>query len=68
MTTSFYRWDGTCFVCQVCQTSNGHTTTCPVDRLDDHVRDLVAHIGAFVADIQETLTAIGQLLSDGKEP
>jgi phage tail protein X len=55
-------------VCSLCHREYGHTSTCPIVELDGQVRDLVAHIGAFVANIQETLAAIAVLLRDDREP
>lgn len=65
---AFTKTVGDHLVCAVCDREFGHTTTCPIVQLDGEVRELVAHVGAFVANIQETLTAIGVLLRDDREP
>jgi len=55
-------------VCSLCHREYGHTTTCPIVELNEHVRDLVSHVGVFVANIQESLTALARLLHDDREP
>ena len=62
-------YDGTHVVCLVCRERDGsHAPTCPIVALDGHVRELAAHVGEFVANVTETLEAIGRVLRDERQP
>ena len=57
--------DGDRVSCVVCHEDGGvHLPTCAVVELDVQVRELLAHVGAFVANIQETLETIGRVIRD----
>lgn len=60
--------DGDRLRCVVCHREYGHATTCPIVELTDHVRDVVSHLGVFVANMRESLDAIAALLRDAREP
>ena len=55
-------------VCVVCRREWGHTSTCPIVGLSEHVNDLAAHMGIFLASMRESLDAIVELLKDEREP
>jgi len=46
-------------VCLVCIGLDGrHTTTCPVTRLDGHLKELASSLGMYVASFRETIEAL----------
>jgi len=53
--------------CALCHREWGHTTTCPVVALAEHVNELASHIGIFVANMRDTLDGIVELLRDERE-
>jgi hypothetical protein len=53
--------------CALCHREYGHTATCPVLALSEHVNDLASHLGIFLANMRESLDAIIELLKDERE-
>jgi hypothetical protein len=61
----FSRREGPRLVCNLCGQAQGrHFATCPLVALDAAIRDLTAHVGMCVANIKDSLEAIGRLLRD----
>lgn len=50
-------------VCRVCQAAP-HQDACPVLELDGQIRELLAHLGMFVAAMRETIETVERLLTD----
>lgn len=52
-------------ICIVCRELGGiHAPTCPLVALDWQLRELAAEVGAFVANVKETLEQIGRTIRD----
>ena len=64
---AFTEKNGDRVVCVVCKLEFGHTTTCPIVALSEHVNDLASHMGIFLANMRESLDAIVELLRDDRE-
>ena len=57
--------EGARVICRICRGSHGHhARTCPLVALDTEIRELAGHVGLCVANIKESLDAIGRLLRD----
>ena len=65
-TLRFTDGDGVCIVCR--QRNGIHAPTCPIVELDGRVRELAAQVGECVANVKETLEAIGRVLRDERQP
>jgi hypothetical protein len=65
---AFTRIRGDRIVCAMCDREYGHTPSCPILALSEHVNDLAAHMGLFLANMRESLDAIVEVLKDEREP
>ena len=63
----FTELKGDRIVCSLCRREYGHTTTCPIVELTEHVNDLASHLGIFLANMRESLDAIVELLRDERK-
>ena len=50
--------------CRVCGKAGGHMPACPVVALAHELRELMAHLGVFVANMRESLETMERLLTD----
>jgi hypothetical protein len=59
--SGFYRRDGARVICAVCL-REVHDEQCPVVIIHQQLRELAAHMGAFVAETRDTMETIEALL------